>query len=220
MKRIKIIFIFFSIFIMLINVKTYAYDPDCDDCEAGNHGGCDNQWVYTVTSDKHTWTCGCGGSIRPYKNAVNHTYGYYSKDYEKCTAKGCTATRDHTLGNYKHASEKTVHYKECTRTICDEKYYFNWGLHVNGSIDNNGTCSVCELRYLVYVIYDANGGTGATDPQEKSISTNVSIELTSAQPTRTGYAFKGWATTSNATSVEYKGGDTFSGEQNLTLYAV
>lgn len=69
--------------------------------------------------------------------------------------------------------------------------------------------------------YNANGGTGAPSAQTKTYGTNLT--LSSTKPTRTGYAFKGWALTqadANDGSVYYQAGSTCGKNENLTLYAV
>lgn len=88
----------------------------------------------------------------------------------------------------------------------------------------NGTTSV-RLKFTTdtYTItYDANGGTGAPDSQTYTYASSGTVALSSAVPTRTGYTFKGWATSSTATSATYAIGGAFnkSTASNTTLYAV
>lgn len=68
------------------------------------------------------------------------------------------------------------------------------------------------------ITYNANGGSGAPSSQTKTHGS--SITLSSTEPTRAGCTFKGWATTSTATSATYQPGDTFTTNANTTLYAV
>ena len=68
------------------------------------------------------------------------------------------------------------------------------------------------------VTYNANGGSGAPNAQTKNYGTDLT--LSSTKPTRTGYTFQGWATTSNATSVQYAAGAKYTNNANATLYAV
>ena len=70
-------------------------------------------------------------------------------------------------------------------------------------------------RYTVS--YNANGGSGAPRSQTKYYGYNLT--LSNARPTRTGYTFQGWATSSNG-SVAYDPGDTYSANASVTLYAV
>lgn len=68
------------------------------------------------------------------------------------------------------------------------------------------------------VTYNANGGSGAPSSQTKTYGT--SLTLSSTRPTRTGYEFLGWATSSSATTATYQPGATYSTNAALSLYAV
>ena len=67
------------------------------------------------------------------------------------------------------------------------------------------------------VSYNANGGSGAPGSQTKWYG--KSIKLSSTKPTRTGYSFQGWATSSGG-SVAYQPGATYSANAGVTLYAI
>lgn len=76
-----------------------------------------------------------------------------------------------------------------------------------------------ESSTATYTIsYNANGGSGAPSSQTKTHGTNLT--LSSTKPTRTGYTFLGWSTSSTATSATWKAGGTYSTEASNTLYAV
>ena len=64
--------------------------------------------------------------------------------------------------------------------------------------------------------YNANGGSGAPANQ----TGNGSITLSITKPTRSGYTFKGWATSSSATTAQYQPGASYNLTANVTLYAV
>ena len=68
------------------------------------------------------------------------------------------------------------------------------------------------------VTYNANGGSGAPSAQTKT--KDVSLTLSTTRPTRAGYNFLGWATSSSAVSAQYQPGSTYTGNANVTLYAV
>ncbi len=68
------------------------------------------------------------------------------------------------------------------------------------------------------VTYYANGGTGAPSSQSKDYG--ATLILSSTVPTRTGYTFLGWSTSSTATSATYSAGGTFTSNANTSLYAV
>ena len=68
------------------------------------------------------------------------------------------------------------------------------------------------------VSYNANGGTGAPASQIKTH--NVTLTLRTEIPTRLGYTFKGWATSSSATTASYSAGGSYTANASVTLYAV
>ena len=71
----------------------------------------------------------------------------------------------------------------------------------------------------VYTVsYNANGGSGAPSSQYKVNS--KTLTLSSTKPTRSGYTFLGWSTSSSATSATYSAGGSFTANSNTTLYAV
>lgn len=78
---------------------------------------------------------------------------------------------------------------------------------------------------VYYLYYDANGGSGAPPTQNSVSTTNSSwtFTISSKEPTRSGYTFLGWSTSSTATSASYQPGDTIrltSSSPKATLYAV
>lgn len=71
------------------------------------------------------------------------------------------------------------------------------------------------------VSYNANGGSGAPPSQTKKWGS--SLTLSNVKPTRTGYTFRGWATTqarANAGTVDYASGASYNSNANQTLWAV
>lgn len=84
------------------------------------------------------------------------------------------------------------------------------------------TCSKCgytESEDQIYTIsYNANGGSGAPASQTKTHG--VTLTLSSVKPTRSGYTFMGWATSSTATSASYSAGGSYTANASRTLYAV
>lgn len=68
------------------------------------------------------------------------------------------------------------------------------------------------------ITYNANGGSNAPASQTKTYGTNLTLRTN--VPTRTGYTFLGWSTSSTATSATWAAGGTYSTEASNTLYAV
>ncbi|MFM8978450.1 MAG: beta strand repeat-containing protein, partial [Bacteroidota bacterium] len=67
------------------------------------------------------------------------------------------------------------------------------------------------------ISFDANGGTGAPAGQIKT--QDISLTLSSTQPTRAGYTFTWWNTASNGSGVAYSSGATYAGNAIQILYA-
>ena len=68
------------------------------------------------------------------------------------------------------------------------------------------------------VKYSANGGSGAPSSQTKY--KDVTLKLSTTKPTRTGYTFQGWGTTSTDTTVNYAAGASYTSNASITLYAI
>ncbi len=68
------------------------------------------------------------------------------------------------------------------------------------------------------ISYNANGGSGAPASQAKTYG--ITLTLSSTKPTRTGYTFQGWSTSSTATSATYSAGGSYTANASATLYAV
>lgn len=102
----------------------------------------------------------------------------------------------------------------------------NWAKSGGGSLsgttytfgDSNGTLTANWQIKTWTVDYDANGGSGAPASQTKTYG--QTLVLAADVPTRTGYTFKGWATTSDASVAQYQPGGNYTANQAATLYAV
>lgn len=68
--------------------------------------------------------------------------------------------------------------------------------------------------------YNANGGSGAPADQTATDVGSHTFTISSTEPTRSGYIFKGWATSSSASSAAYQPGGSITITANTTLYAV
>lgn len=70
------------------------------------------------------------------------------------------------------------------------------------------------------VTYNANGGSLGSVPSSQTKTYGVNLTLSTATPTRTNYTFKGWGTSSSATTVSYAKGATYTSNASITLYAI
>ncbi len=68
------------------------------------------------------------------------------------------------------------------------------------------------------VSYNANGGSGAPSSQTKWYGKTLTLSTT--VPTRTGYTFVGWGTSSTATTSSYSAGASYTANAAITLYAI
>ena len=71
------------------------------------------------------------------------------------------------------------------------------------------------------ITYHANAGSDAVIgmPGEGEKTEDVPYTISTATPTRAGYSFLGWSKTANG-AVELRGGDSYTANANLELYAV
>lgn len=87
------------------------------------------------------------------------------------------------------------------------------------SATKNVSFSVSVPAWTSYAIkYNANGGSGAPGNQTKW--KDQTLTLSTTKPTRTGYTFLGWSTSSSATSSTYLAGGSYTANAAATLYAV
>ena len=101
-----------------------------------------------------------------------------------------------------------------------ERYLYNDKQEVSGIVPA-GQVVTLKVRWNLktYTIkYNANGGSGAPGNQTKTYDANLTLSNT--KPTRTGYTFLGWSTSSSAASVQYNSGTVYKANAAATLYAV
>ena len=111
-----------------------------------------------------------------------------------------------------NAVTETMAYQD-NSTYDGYRFFINYKLRGSGAPDPNSPSSVVE-NYVVS--FDANGGTGAP----ADIRGEGTVTIPSKEPTRTGYAFSGWAESSSASYADYSPNETISINKNTTLYAV
>ncbi|MDY0292915.1 MAG: InlB B-repeat-containing protein [Desulfuromonadaceae bacterium] len=106
---------------------------------------------------------------------------------------------------------------DCTMSVTYGSYTWSIALKTVGSGSSPSS-------YTCYLYYNANGGSGAPSTQSYTgtSTSSHSFTVSSSTPTRSGYTFLGWSTSSSATSATYTGGSSISVSYNgsKTLYAV
>lgn len=95
-----------------------------------------------------------------------------------------------------------------------------WYYQPGGSCGKNENLTLYAVwKANTYTVaYNANGGSGAPSNQIKTYG--VTLRLSSSIPTRSNYTFKGWGTTSSTKTVSYTAGGNYTGNTNITLYAI
>ena len=156
----------------------------------------------------------------PASNYVRHGSGSYTVYYEKACkmvvhyvygASRRTATVDKTAYG-KRGSSYTIY----SPTISG---YTPSKSSVSGTFSSESSSATVYYYESTYTIsFNANGGSGAPSGITKKHFTNAT--LPTATPSRTGYTFKGWGTSSSASYAAYQPGSTFYTNANTTLYAV
>ena len=95
----------------------------------------------------------------------------------------------------------------------------NFNTDNGDSASKSVSFSVTVPAWTSYAIkYNANGGSGAPSSQTKW--KDQTLKLSTTKPTRTGYSFLGWSTSSTATSATYSAGGNYTANAAATLYAV
>lgn len=134
-----------------------------------------------------------------------------------------------TVGNINGSGTQTLktgtqtipHNADGSKTIslsCSIGLNLTWSGNWVGTISGSGSMVLTKITRTFTVSYNANGGSGAPGNQTKTYG--VTLKLSSTIPTRSGYIFQGWGTSASTTTVSYNPGSNYTGNANLTLYAI
>lgn len=88
---------------------------------------------------------------------------------------------------------------------------------------NSGATFYAIWSKTLTLSYSANGGSGAPSQSSGTIynsTAGMTFGISTTRPTRAGYIFKGWSTSSSATSASYQPGGSIYITANTILYAV
>ncbi len=128
--------------------------------------------------------------------------GGHSMVFISCDSSGFTVLDC----NYKDASCQQA----CKVRVHKVSYNSSYQVAITGveNYDRNNTYTIS---------YNANGGTGVPSAQTKT--QGKALTLSATVPTRAGYTFAGWATSSTG-AVAYQAGGSYTTDAAATLYAV
>lgn len=171
----------------------------------------------------YPYAIGTGSSttVRCWVKATVFPYATYTVAYNANGGSGAPSSQTKTYG-----TTLTLSSTKPTRT----GYTFKGWATSSGSTTiayspgGSYTANAAITLYAVWsvntytVTYNANGGSGAPSSQTKTYG--VTLTLSSTKPTRTGYTFKGWGTSSSTTTVSYAAGGSYTSNASITLYAI
>lgn len=103
-----------------------------------------------------------------------------------------------------------------------DKYSDNSNVTLYAVWKSNTSSTPTPVTYTVSFSANAPSGTVSNLPSALTKTAGASVTIPSKEPTRDGYEFIGWSTSSTATIADsaYASGKTYSTDSNLVLYAV
>lgn len=167
--------------------------------------------IYSCSDGSNTLKFNAGDSVTSASDVV-----VSNKSISHRHDTGTGWSTDNQTKLYEYTSDTGYDRQHTNRTI---KFYasFSGIAMLNGTMyANNYVTIVKKASYTVS--FNANGGSNAPSSQTKWYG--EALTLSSTKPTRTGYTFLGWGTSSSATSVKYNAGGSYTDNASDTLYAV
>ena len=163
-----------------------------------------------------TWKVKYSKSSSTYNN--NGVKYYVNVDGNRVKSGTWTPKKGTTSGTIASGTTTIKHNADGTHAqIRAYAKVYDTGFSPSSADDYSPYLSLPTIKRTYTVSYNANGGSGAPASQTKTYGVNLT--LSSTIPTRAGYAFKGWATSSTG-AVAYQAGGTYSANSAVTLYAV
>lgn len=176
-----------------------------------------------------------GDTVRSYNGNASYTVKEIKSQYGERTTIVLNAYLNNNSSFYfpkatdlwNVPSGKAVDYVYWTGNGSGKKTENGSGLTSNGAAGANVGTGVYYFKNVTppsvtYTLnYNANGGAGAPASQSASSTTgSYTFTISSTVPTKAGYTFKGWSTSSSATTASYQPGNTINVTGTTTLYAV
>lgn len=184
-----------------------------------------SQW-HALGSSHDAWY-NAGGTIPASVNQNLTLYASWTLKTYTISYNGNGSTGGSTASQSKdHGASLTLRSNGFTRT---GHTFSKWNTKADGSgtsynAGGSYTTNAAATLYAIWtantytVAFNANGGSGAPASQTKTYG--KTLTLSSTKPTRTGYTFKGWATSSSSSTVAYSPGGSYTANAAITLYAI
>ena len=200
-----------------------AVAMESGDSDALDNGSASMQ-VTKGSSATYTWAQACPSMATKssydnryfYQHNITIGVGTSSSVSDGATVSGITVTWN--------SSGLTL---QASSSVTARTYYIifsDWTTEDDSFTVSFKVVNASATQYTCYLYYDANGGSGAPSTQSYTgtLTSNHTFTISSTTPSKSGYNFKGWSTSSSASSASYSAGGTISVGYNSskTLYAV
>ncbi len=180
---------------------------------------------YEITETETTWSVTYSVGVNAHTKNINYENSWFSwgghlnedradgttweKDYSADAMKVSKGDNKRLLGEYTRSAKKT---SDGTRM-----FEVSWSTGVLFDMPVAYlSLTIPALKHYT-VAYNANGGSGAPNSNTKWYG--QTLTLRAGIPTRTGYKFKGWATSPTG-AVKYQPLGKYTANASATLYAV
>jgi uncharacterized repeat protein (TIGR02543 family) len=180
----------------------------------------------------NTWNAkGNLGLLRVYKGELIASQAASLYDATKSTYEFLTLTYDSQGGTSVSAASTAVGGSIATAPTPPTRtgYTFaGWSTTSSGSAVSftGGYTHGQSSDFTLYAIWTANSlavtydSQGGTSVSSGTVATNAKISAAPTAPTRAGYTFSGWSTTTTGSVVSFTGGYTHGQSADFTLYAI
>ena len=222
------------------NKNVTLYDRDSKTATGGNTTSIEKDKWYKVTGKEVELTYAKEGDFNQVivtaetRDKSNNSSGEISKTFNRLITTFSKGTADTINGQTSDIKKLCLADRNKSCTITSPSIERNNYEVIGWNTDSNATTSTWSqseskninksetyypiVKLKTYTItYNANGGSGAPSNQVKEHNKNIT--LSTSKPTRTGYTFVNWNTSSDGTGTSYSAGATYSDNSDITMYA-
>lgn len=158
--------------------------------------------LWSISDSANSFTCSIGGNSKTFSNVsikLSNSYNSFNTNNQV------------KIGSYSYTFNRGT--SSDSKTVKATYSTLEWG----GGSGSVSTTVTIPAKPTYTISYNANGGSGAPASQTKAYGTT--LVLSSSKPTRTGYTFKNWNTSSDGTGTTYSSGGNYTANAAATLYA-
>ncbi|MBR6214438.1 MAG: InlB B-repeat-containing protein [Candidatus Methanomethylophilaceae archaeon] len=196
---------------------------ESDDSDALDNGSA-NMTVQKGSSSTYTWAQACPSMAM--KSSYDNRY-FYQHNITTGVGTSSSVSDGSTVSGITVSWNSSGLTLSASSSVTARTYYLifsDWTTEDDSFTVSFQVTAASATQYTCYLKYNANGGSGAPSDQSYTgtSTSNHTFTISSTTPSKSGYTFKGWATSSSATSAGYQPGGTISVgyKSTKTLYAV